>query len=385
MGERKPELEIRDLLRENPQGLTITEIASRIGINRNSTAKYLKGLEADGQVESCQAGTAKCFYLSRRLPQSVLLGLASDLVCTFDGDHVLTFANDPFLDFFGLDREGVLYSNISELTGGKGGEAVLPEVFADLLDAGERVREITVSRDGEPVHLRVKTIPTHFGDGSRGTTILCEDVTSEWNYRNNLEFLARTSAELAGMGDGEDIYQYIGDRIAELEPGSQVGVASLHPDTESCTMRAFCGKTDFIEEFKDKFGDPRGITFSTANVPWAMQGLSRGTLIPGPESLYIMAYKMYPQEFCDEIQERLRLGKCYVMGCTCRGGLYGNIVIRLRKGKELRNPATVEAFVKQAGVALQRRYLREKQRRAEERIAELVPGSRVTRHGNGSQ
>ena len=55
------------------------------------------------------------------------------------------------------------------------------------------------------------------------------------------------------------------------------------------------------------------------------------------------------------------------MGCTCRKGIYGNISLRFQHEDDLTNQETVEAFVRQAGVALQRRYLREKLRKAEER------------------
>jgi PAS domain-containing protein len=362
MIEKRHEEQIREVLKDNPRGLTISEIAHKIGLNRNSTAKYLKVLEANGQVESLAGGTAKCYYLPRRLPQSMILGISSDLVCTFDSEHFLTYANDPFFNFFGIDNEETRYCNISELVSGSGRESLLPEVFIDLLDAGEQVREFTLDRNRERVYLRAKAIPTPFEDGTRGTTIICEDITVERKYLENLEFLARTSAELAAMGDEKNVFQYIVDRIAELEPGSCITVGSVHPETQDYILRALSGCIDLVEECGKRFGDPRGIRFSTANVPWARSRLSHGSLLPGPESFYIQAYKMYPKEFCDEIQERLRLGKCYVMGCTCRGGLYGNIAIRLRKGEELRNPETVEAFVKQAGIALQKRYLREKQR-----------------------
>jgi GAF domain-containing protein len=56
------------------------------------------------------------------------------------------------------------------------------------------------------------------------------------------------------------------------------------------------------------------------------------------------------------------------MGCSCRGGLYGAVALRFREGDVMENRPTVEAFIRQAGVALQRRYLREKLRRMEEKV-----------------
>ncbi len=52
-------------------------------------------------------------------------------------------------------------------------------------------------------------------------------------------------------------------------------------------------------------------------------------------------------------------------------GLYGNISLHFRHENDVTNRETVEAFVRQAGVALQRRHLKEKLRKAEERIRVL--------------
>jgi predicted transcriptional regulator len=43
---------IKILLQPHPKGLTITEISSRLKMNRNSVAKYLEVLLISGQVET---------------------------------------------------------------------------------------------------------------------------------------------------------------------------------------------------------------------------------------------------------------------------------------------------------------------------------------------
>ncbi len=113
-----------------------------------------------------------------------------------------------------------------------------------------------------------------------------------------------------------------------------------------------------------------GASFSMNNVPESVPFLAKRVLEEGAERLYIQLYQMFPEDVCDEIQERLSFGKNYGMGCVCRGGLFGNITIRLKRGAELRNRETIEAFVRQAAVALQRRYIQEKLKGAEERLME---------------
>ena len=75
-----PELShIKELLRSHPRGMTIIDISQKIGINRNSVAKYLDVLLISGQVEMHAVGTAKLYFLSKRVPISAMLSLSSDL------------------------------------------------------------------------------------------------------------------------------------------------------------------------------------------------------------------------------------------------------------------------------------------------------------------
>jgi len=62
------EARIREVLREQPLGMNIKEIAGAVGLSRNSAAKYLDVLAATGHLEVRQIGNAKLYYLSRRVP-----------------------------------------------------------------------------------------------------------------------------------------------------------------------------------------------------------------------------------------------------------------------------------------------------------------------------
>jgi hypothetical protein len=97
---------------------------------------------------------------------------------------------------------------------------------------------------------------------------------------------------------------------------------------------------------------------------------------------------MFPKDICNKIERDLDLKTTYIMGCTCRMGIYGNLTFRFRHSDDLTNRETLEAFIRHAGIALQRRYMREKLRKSEERIRVLerdssapgTPGARVVAH-----
>jgi len=82
----EPVTRIRDVLRENPEGLNIVEIAEKTGLNRMSAAKYLGVLTANESVEVEMCGRAKHYSLSRRLPVTSFMEHVSKCYCITDSD-----------------------------------------------------------------------------------------------------------------------------------------------------------------------------------------------------------------------------------------------------------------------------------------------------------
>jgi hypothetical protein len=155
---------------------------------------------------------------------------------------------------------------------------------------------------------------------------------------------------------------------------------SINPDTWISRCEALGGDRDLIAGISGSFSTPIiGLTFTMANCPESVPGLSECRLEEREPSLYIQSFCMFDKQLCDQVDDRLSLGKRYSMGCVCRGGLYGSVGIRLKRGEHLANVPTIEAFIRQAGVALQRRHLRIKLHQAEEWIQELEALSPETR------
>ncbi|MEI6292510.1 MAG: PAS domain-containing protein [Methanomicrobiales archaeon] len=362
---------IRDVLQNAPGGQSISQISQKIGANRNVTAKYLDILETNGQVESQAFGSARVFFLPRSVPVSTILGLSNDLICTIDNCGCMTFANERFIEFFGLHPGKLYHVPVRELPYPYEQWMGLQERLLDPERDKEADRIIRVTKNGGSTYFRKKIIMTRFEDGSMGRILIFSDVTGEQEHLKNLEFLARTASELADMGDDADLYQYIADRVAELEPKAHVMVNSINPEKKTRTFQSYAGDEECTRAMFEYLGDMRFGSLPMDGSPEAIEALSRGTLYRDPSTFFAQAYRALPEHICNTMQERLNLTKGYAMGCTCRGGLFGNIAIRYRNNDDVRNWETIEAFVRQAGVALQRRHMREKLRHAEERISEL--------------
>ncbi len=169
---------IKDLLKKNPQGLSITEIVGTINVNRNTAGRYLENLLVSGQVELRRFGMAKIYMLSQRVPLSAVLSISSELVIQLDHNLRIIFINEPFLDLIGTEEKEVLGKNI-EFTAVTG---VFDDAFAGFI---QRIREGIAGQEwsGEMVLntknsiLFCRIAPTVFEDGRKGVSVILEDIT----------------------------------------------------------------------------------------------------------------------------------------------------------------------------------------------------------------
>jgi PAS domain S-box-containing protein len=182
---------IKILLKAHPKGLTITDISSKLKMNRNSAAKYLEILQISGQVESKSYGTAKVYFLTHRLPISALVSIASDLVVTLDENYHILFVNESFCNLFAMKKEDATGNHIVDIFKSGIGRDILPGIFSDVLANLETVREIRLPDTTGDLFFKIKSMKTVFDDGSRGITIVMEDVTRE--KRDQMELEAKES------------------------------------------------------------------------------------------------------------------------------------------------------------------------------------------------
>ncbi len=174
---------IRTLLKAHPKGLIITEISQRLGINRNSAAKYLEILLFTGQVEVRQIGMAKIYTVSQRVSLSGLLRFAREQIVVVDDEGRIIQANDRLLDFWQLPREALLGEQFDRVEVAPLRGLVLPA--PDGTGEAER-RDLSFEYGGRTVHCRVSLIPTVFEDGGNGCTVIIEDVTVEREYEQQI-------------------------------------------------------------------------------------------------------------------------------------------------------------------------------------------------------
>jgi len=187
---------IKRVLKWHQRGMTISDLASEMKINRNLVAKYLDMLLIAGQVEMQVIGAAKVFFLSRRVPISALLEFSSDMVIVFDSDQRILQVNEQVPLLLETAKEALIGKTLHELDHPFIRAMETSWTARGLQEKGESVSDVDCIIRGEERHFRAKHVPTAFEDGSDGFTFIVEDITPRKKYE---EMLRISEARYRGL------------------------------------------------------------------------------------------------------------------------------------------------------------------------------------------
>jgi len=170
-------IRIQDVLKDQPFGLSIKEIAAAASMSRNSAAKYLDILTASGRLELRMVGNAKLYTLSTRVPVGNLLNHARELIIVLDNDLRIVQASGSFCTFTGAPLGSILHARLSSLSPPLVSVSEEQEITA-LLNGGPAWRkEIHVLRNGTEYYFDSRFIPTVLENTLPGITLILEDIT----------------------------------------------------------------------------------------------------------------------------------------------------------------------------------------------------------------
>ena len=214
-------LVIRDLLKKNPNGMSVTDISKALKKNKNTIGRYLDILLISGQVDMRTYGMAKVYTLSQRVPLSAMLSYSKELIMVLDNESRIIDVNANFLTLLHLSREETIGKNLTYL---QSPEVDVHELIStQAADMEERESTVTFHIRGKGERIfHQKCVPTVFDDGRKGITLILEDVTehilAEREIRENEERF-RMMAEnirdgLIIMENGKTVYA--NNRIAEI-------------------------------------------------------------------------------------------------------------------------------------------------------------------------
>ncbi|OPY37431.1 MAG: Bacterioopsin transcriptional activator [Methanoregula sp. PtaU1.Bin051] len=236
--------QIKDLLRQNPNGLSITAIVRQIRINRNTAGRYLENLMVSGQVEMRHFGMAKIYRLAQRVPLSAMLSISSELIMLLDNSRRVIYANEPMLAFLGTTQKDLYGRNIEFtpcVTVFDAAFDLLKKKAQGGINGREWTGELSVQNGSRVFACRIA--PAVFEEGQRGVSVLLEDITerrqAEETIRNSelhFRLLAENTFDVISRHNPEGVCLYVSPAITMIsgfEPREIIGHEGsefVHPD-----------------------------------------------------------------------------------------------------------------------------------------------------------
>ncbi len=189
----------------------------------------------------------------------------------------------------------------------------------------------------------------------------------------NLELLSNTAMQFIEFPSDKNIYDFIGNQLREFTgKGSYVILSSTDTECRNLTIRAIIGMGKLSKNIADLIGqNPVGTTYNAKHEN--LDYLFDGKLHLYKEGLYGISLKTIPKTVSGTIEKLLNIKSIFSIGLVKSNDLFGTIVILLKENvSELKNNQLIEAFVKQASIAMQKRQAEEALKRNEAQLRQII-------------
>jgi len=180
-------IKIKNLLKENPNGMTTEDIAKSLPSNRITISKYLNTLLISGQIEYQRVGRSKLFRYCSRVPISQMFALHSDAIVVMDKERLIREINPQFLEMFGIPKRDLIGEKFDTLISEVDIAHILIPGICQAAKGVSVTKKHELKKGGENLHFQSKYLPVVFDDGVPGTAVILENVTENHQIQQKYE------------------------------------------------------------------------------------------------------------------------------------------------------------------------------------------------------
>jgi len=302
----------------------------------------------------------------------VLINSTPDLILFKDGFGRWIQANNGILGLYQLEKVDYMGKTDDELM-----PCTLPMYYDGFRacmesdhkawDAGTsiRIEEIVPDKNGEMQTFDVIKVPLFNDDGSRkGLVIFGRNITKGLKVSELTELLNKSALEFLELDDEANVYEFIGEKVHQLAGKCIIMVTSFHEEDQTTRLESLHGVGKFITQLLSLVGQ-NPIGMSAYLDPQRKQETLYQKLTTRKDLFELLAGAVN-KTVCKAIERLIDIGTIYEMGFARRNDLLGDVTIILPRGKDLQHSEVIEAFIKMAAVAVNRKQVKEALVRSEE-------------------
>lgn len=169
---------------------------------------------------------------------------------------------------------------------------------------------------------------------------------------DELEFLTNATVALSELGPEDDVFRFVAETLAPLEPDSLVVTTSYDPASGRSTVRSIAGPEDMRRRAAEVGGEAIGQSFVVDER--GKELLGAGKLLRVDGGMNQLTFGAWPVAFARRFEQAV--GVTAVFGVPFwRGGDFLGAVAFLSRSSSLQHARVIEAFVRLTAIVIQRR------------------------------
>ncbi len=192
---------------------------------------------------------------------------------------------------------------------------------------------------------------------------------SEQNYSRNLFFLSNTALKFLSFSNDDDIFIFIGKKLAEITHNAIIVVVSYSEINNLLSVRFISGINRYLNNILQILGkNPEDIKIQVTPEFLDMLNQHKQSMYPVPGGLFQATLGQITENNCQQIERVLKVTHHYAMSMMRGGNLYGAVIIATKVRQNIMNDLKIiETFLFQASIALHRKQLENELIRAKEK------------------
>ena len=224
---------ITRILQDNPQGMTVSDIADELSMSRNTIGKYVEIMYISGTVEIRIIGKAKLYHLSSRIPVTKLLSMLSLSVIQTDNRYLISDVNLCAAELLVSSERELIRRNIIDLLTMQGLKAEIRSRILSPDRPSALSLEIELNQKDSTRLYWLTVIGVILNDGNPGHIFFIEDV-HDWKvaeeksrkYESLFKYLAGEIDDAVFIFSQDLIFSYVNPSYARFlgkDPDQLIG------------------------------------------------------------------------------------------------------------------------------------------------------------------
>jgi signal transduction histidine kinase len=199
-----------------------------------------------------------------------------------------------------------------------------------------------------------------------------QDVqTIEQNFNRNLLFLSNSALKFLSLSNDDDIFIFVGKRLAELTSNAIVIVTSYNDANNLLSVRFISGINRHLNNILQILNkNPEDIKINVPSEFMEIIQNHKQSIYPVRGGLLKATLGQIPEEACKQIEKLLKVNHYYAMAMMHRGNLYGLVLVASKENLYTEDLKIAETFLFQASISLHRKQLENELIRAKEKAEE---------------